>query len=118
MIGFGVDYGIYALLTLINCPWAYWLIACNTIARVISASVNFTINYKFVFKSKVNIAKAIFEYAALAIFILGFNTLLLWLLVNNAGMNKYLAKVIVEGTMFIVSWIIQRLIVFKRGKKK
>lgn len=118
MIGFGVDYGIYALLTLINCPWAYWLIACNIIARVISASVNFTINYKFVFKSKVYIAKAILEYAALALFILGFNTLLLWVLVNNAGMNKYLAKVIVEGTMFIVSWIIQRFLVFRRGKKK
>ena len=118
LIGFGVDYAVYSLLTLIPNPWEYWLIACNVIARIISASVNFTINYKIVFKSKQNIWKAIIEYAMLAVFILGCNTLFLWLLVNNAGMNKYLAKVIVEGTMFIVSWIIQRLFVFRRRQKK
>lgn len=118
LIGFGVDYASYSLLTLIPSPWEYWLVACNVIARIISASVNFTINYKIVFKSKENVWKAIFEYALLALFILGCNTLFLWLLVNNAGMNKYLAKVIVEGTMFIVSWIIQRLFVFRRRQKK
>lgn len=118
LIGFGVDYALYSLLTLIPNPWEYWLVMCNVIARIVSASVNFTINYKIVFKSKQNLWKAIIEYVALALFILGCNTLFLWLLVNNAGMNKYLAKVIVEGTMFIVSWIIQRLFVFRRRKKK
>lgn len=118
LIGFGVDFGLYSLLVLIPCPWVYWLIAANVIARIISASVNFTINYKFVFKSKENIWKAIFEYAGLAIFILACDTLLLWLLVNNAHMNEHLAKIIVEGTMFIVSWLIQRLFVFRRRKKQ
>ena len=114
LIGFLVDYVAFTLLTLIPCTWGYWTLACNVIARVISASVNFTINYKLVFKSKDNLWKAIIKYALLAIFILACNTALLWLLTDKAGMNKYLAKVIVEITMFITSWLVQRLFVFKK----
>ncbi len=117
LIGFLVDYVAFTLLTLIPCDWAHWLIACNIIARVISASVNFTINYKLVFKSQDKVWAAILKYAMLAIFILGCNTLLLWILVEQAGMNKYLAKVIVEVTMFITSWLVQRLFVFRKKKK-
>lgn len=118
LIGFLVDYTAFTLLTLIPNSWQHWVLMCNIIARVISASVNFTINYKLVFRSKKNIWKAILEYVALALFILGCNTLFLWLLVEQAGMNQYLAKIIVEVTMFIISWLVQRLIVFRKGKKK
>lgn len=117
MIGFLVDYAAFTLLTLIKCDWEYWLLACNIIARVISASVNFTINYKLVFRSEDKLWRAILRYALLAVFILGCNTLLLWLLVNNLNMNKYLAKVLVEITMFITSWLIQRLFVFRKKKQ-
>ena len=116
LIGFLVDYTAFTLLTLIKCDWAYWLIACNVIARIISASVNFTINYKLVFKSEDKVWKAIIKYAVLAVFILGCGTLFLWLLVQKAGMNKYLAKALVEITMFIASWLIQRLFVFRKKK--
>ena len=118
LIGFLVDYTAFTLLTLIKCDWAHWLIACNIIARIISASVNFTINYKLVFKSEDKVWRAVVRYALLAIFILGCNTLLLWLLVEKGGMNKYLAKVLVEITMFITSWLIQRLFVFRKKKNQ
>ena len=117
LIGFLVDYAAFALLTLIPCEWAYWLLACNVIARVISASVNFTINYVLVFRSDDKVWKAVIKYAILAVFILACNTFLLWLLVEQAGLNKYLAKVIVEITMFITSWLVQRLFVFRKKKK-
>ena len=117
LIGFLVDYTAFTLLTLIPCEWEHWLIACNIIARVISASVNFTINYKLVFKSQDKVWAAVLKYALLAVFILGCNTLLLWILVQQLGMNKYLAKVLVEVTMFITSWLVQRLFVFRKKKK-
>ena len=117
LIGFLVDYTAFALLTLIPCDWAYWLLACNVIARVISASVNFTINYKLVFRSEDKVWKAVIKYTLLAVFILGCKTLLLWLLVEQAGLNKYLAKVLVEITMFVTSWLIQRLFVFRKKRK-
>lgn len=117
LIGFLVDYTCFSLLTLIPCDWAYWLIACNVIARVISASVNFTINYKIVFRSQDRVWAAILKYAMLAIFILCCNSLLLWILVQQAGMNQYLAKILVEITMFITSWLVQRLFVFRKRRK-
>ena len=118
LIGFGLDYLAFTLLTLIPSEWAHWTLMCNIIARVISASVNFALNYNLVFRSKVKVWKAILRYALLAIFILACNTTLLWLLVEQAGMNPYLAKILVEVTLFITSWIVQRLFVFRKRRKQ
>ena len=118
LIGFLVDFSVYSLLNLIPVEWNQWYLMCQIIARIISASVNFTLNYKLVFKSKSNVMLAILKYTALALFILGCGTFFLWLFVDVAGMNKYLAKILVEVTMFIISWLIQRLFVFRRGKKE
>ena len=118
LIGFLVDFSVYSLLNLIPVEWNQWYLMCQIIARIISASVNFTLNYKLVFKSKSNVMLAILKYTALALFILGCGTFFLWLFVDIAGMNKYLAKILVEVTMFIISWLIQRLFVFRRGKKE
>ena len=118
LIGFGVDYAAFALLTLIPVEWQHWTLASNIIARIISASVNFALNYNLVFRSKEKVWKAILRYTLLALFILACNTTLLWLLVEQAGMNPYLAKVLVEVTMFIISWIVQRLYVFRKRKNR
>ena len=118
LIGFLVDYTLFSLLTLIPTGWEHWVLACNIFARIVSASVNFTINYHLVFKSQQKVWVAIVRYALLAIFILACNTTLLWLLVEQAGWNEYLAKILVEVTMFIVSWLVQRLFVFRKRNKK
>ena len=118
LIGFLVDYALFSLLTLIPVGWDHWVLMCNIIARVVSASVNFTINYHLVFKSQQKVWVAVIRYALLAIFILACNTTLLWLLVEQAGWNEYLAKILVEVTMFIVSWLVQRLFVFRKRKNK
>ena len=117
LIGFGVDYALFALLTLFNPPMAHWVLMCTIIARVISASINFTINYHLVFKKRETLWMAFIKYAGLAVCILGCNLLLMWLLYEQAGMNEYLAKIIVEVTLFITSWIIQRLFVFRKRRK-
>lgn len=118
LIGFLVDQGVFNLLLLIPTGYTYWYVYCNVIARVVSASVNFTINYNLVFKKKTTIWRALLKYTLLALFILGCNTLFLWLLVDKAGMNESIAKIIVEATMFIVSWLVQRLFVFRRLRRK
>ena len=118
LIGFGVDYGLFALLTLINAPMEHWVLMCTIIARVISASINFTINYHLVFKKRESLWMAFIKYAGLAVFILGCNLLLMWALYEQAGLNEYLAKIIVEVTLFITSWIIQRLFVFRKRRKQ
>lgn len=108
-IGFIVDYAAYSLLLLTGN-----LMLANIIARVISASVNFTLNRKFVFRSKGKLIPAAVKYFLLAAAILFGNTLLLEFLVNTCGINQMLAKIITELTFFILSWSIQRLVVFKK----
>ena len=118
LIGFLVDYSLFALLTLIPCEWEHWVLACHAIARVVSASVNFTINYHLVFKKRETLWKAMLKYTGLAIFILFAGMGLLWLLAEYWAWNPYLAKILVEVTMFIVSWLVQRLFVFRKRKNK
>ena len=103
-------------MVLIPTNIANWVLYSNIIARIVSATVNFTINYKLVFKSKEKLWVSAIKYALLALFILGCDTGILWLLVNQAGMNEFIAKILVEVIMFMVSWLVQRLFVF-RGKK-
>lgn len=110
-VGFLVDYAAYSLLLLFGCG----LTLSNVIARVISASVNFILNRKLVFHSKESLLKSAVKYACLAICILAGNTLVLNLLVNTCGMHQLLAKIITEVMFYILSWLAQRLLVFKKG---
>lgn len=117
LIGFLVDYSVFTLLTLIKPGWEHWVLLCVILARIVSATVNFTINYNLVFKKRETLWLAFIKYAGLAVFILGCNLLLMWLLYEQAGMNEYLAKIIVEVTLFITSWLVQRLFVFRKRRK-
>ena len=54
------------------------------------------------------------EYALLAAVILAGNTLVLTLLVERAGMPELLAKLAVELLFFLLSWMVQRCLIFRR----
>lgn len=96
----------------------YSLQIANVLARLFSATFNFFVNRNYVFKHKKNIYKAITKYALLAISILIVNTILLSILVNVLSLNKIIAKVIVEITLFIISYIVQHCFIFKKDAIK
>ena len=106
MSSFILDYVIYVLLSL-----NIGLVGANLIARLISANYNYFVNKSLVFHNKENLSKTIFKYYVLAIFVIIINTILLSLLVN-IGLNKYVAKLIVEFVLFIVSFVIQKRYIF------
>ena len=110
IISFIIDYSLFALFSIVLS-----ITLSNIFARIISASINFTINKKIVFKSDKSILISLIEYALLAIFILVCNTLLLNLLVN-IGINKFIAKLIVEISLFIISFLVQKTMIFKKKK--
>ncbi len=114
IISFFIDYGFYSLFTLLTAGLGTASIPVSNIsARVISAGVNFTLNRKFVFRSRKNLLRSALEYFLLAAVILAGNTLVLYLLSDMLGMNRYIAKLITEIFFFLVSWIVQRLFVFR-----
>ena len=109
-VGFLVDYLLYSLLVLLTDH----LLFSNVCARVVSASVNFTLNRKFVFKSNSSLAKSAVKYFLLAVGILAGNTLLLSFFVNACGINLLVAKILTEVLFFLCSWILQKTVVFRR----
>lgn len=112
LLGFLTDYAEFSLLLLATGS----LLLSNVAARIVSASVNFTVNRRFVFKNKGSVAKAAAEYFLLAVFILLGNTVVLELLVNVCGVHQMLAKILTELLFFLFSWLVQRFVVFrKRG---
>ncbi len=117
LIGFLVDYGLYSLLTLVTAGLgsAVSIPISNVAARIVSSTVNFTINKRLVFKHRGGLAKTAVQYFTLAAFILAANTLLLTYMTTDLGVNRYAAKIIIEIVFFTVSWLVQKFLIF--GKK-
>ncbi|MCI7093325.1 MAG: bifunctional glycosyltransferase family 2/GtrA family protein [Lachnospiraceae bacterium] len=122
LIGFLTDYGAYAALVTIagwtGAPAVFAVTVSNILARILSATVNFTINRKYVFRSEGKAAVSAFQYAVLATAILAGNTVLLNILVEGAGISRYLAKLVTELTFFTLSWIVQKWIIFKNKPER
>lgn len=113
LLSFILDVILYTIFLNVFSPIRWSLQLANIIARILSATFNFFVNRNYVFKHKKSLKKAIIHYSSLAIFILTVNTILLSILVNSLLINKIVAKVLVEFTLFILSYIVQRYFVFK-----
>ncbi|MCR5784470.1 MAG: bifunctional glycosyltransferase family 2/GtrA family protein [Eubacterium sp.] len=108
-LSFLLDYGLYCLFFFISGQ----IFFANITARLFSASFNYSFNKKLVFKSKRSFWKSAVGYILLAVAILFFNTVILTIL-TESGVNIYLAKVLTEAVMFIVSYTVQHFIIFKK----
>lgn len=109
VLSFLVDYILFVIGTIIFKS----IITANIVARVISSTFNYSVNRNVVFKDKGNIRKSIIKYYVLAVFILGVNTTVLYLLVDIVGLNKYLIKILIEVVLFIISYSVQKRFIFK-----
>ena len=111
LIGFLIDYVVYSALILTTGS----LRLSNIGARVVSASVNYTLNRKFVFRSSRGILISALSYFLLAAAILAGNTLVLEYLVGSLGIGRLFAKILTEILFFAISWSVQRSFIFRRG---
>jgi len=89
------------------------LLISVVLARLISATVNFTLNKLVVFKSKGSWKKEIVRYAALAVCILAANYLLLNLLNIRMGWPLWIAKLLVEVVLFAINFMVQGRLVYR-----
>lgn len=110
-IGFLVDYLLYSLLLMRTGN----LHLSNICARIVSATINYSLNRKLVFRSSVSAIKSALQYTCLATVILAGNTAVLTLLVDWCGVDQMLAKILVEILLFVLSWTVQRCIIFRDG---
>ncbi len=91
-----------------------YIMLSTILARVISAVYNFMINYKVVFKGKGSRASAAVKYLVLAVCIMllsGFFVSTLHTMLPNAP--EVAVKIPVDGILFLMSFIVQREVVYK-----
>lgn len=110
LLSFFIDYGLFCVLMALT----GMTVLSNVLARIVSATVNFSLNRSFVFGSHAHIIRSAVRYFLLAVVILVFNTCILKLLIA-AGLPYMIAKIITETAMFFFSWTVQRFFVFKEA---
>lgn len=112
LTSFCLDYGLYGVLSALTSS----ILLSNVGARLVSASVNYTMNRRLVFKSQSHAVQSAVQYALLAGLILLGNTAVLSLLIHTLGMNRYAAKLLAEVLFFCTSFLVQRKLIFRTKK--
>lgn len=91
----------------------YYILISTVLARLISASYNYIINYKIVFNSNQKHGKALGRYIILAIIQMALSGVFVTGLVSLLPMIHHtLIKVVVDIILFMISFVIQRKFVF------
>lgn len=88
------------------------VITSSVISRIISSIYNFLINKNLIFKNSDN--KSIIKYYLLVIIQLAISTTITQVLNNCIKLNIVIIKILVDTFIFIINFVIQREIVFKK----
>lgn len=109
-----VDLGLFTILIYIfrsAFPSGYIMVS-TILARIVSIVVNYTINNKLVFKRKKQKEGSFVRYITLAIADMLISGFVVTLLVENLIPYETFTKVLVDGSLFFVGFLIQRKFVF------
>lgn len=109
-----VDFAVFALATALGAG----LLRSMVVARAVAGSLNFVVNRNLVFRSSGRVPPALLRYAALLALLGGVAYLAIRALAE-AGVDVVLAKFLVETLLFLVSFTVQRSVVFtaRRGER-
>lgn len=110
---FLLDYVLFVVFMLVFPHTAVFVLLANVSARIISAFYNYSVNCRLVFHTGRRIETAA-EYFLLAVFILAMNSLMLNAFVQILHFSVYPAKILTECILFLMSWLVQKKIIFKK----
>lgn len=111
-----VDLGLFAIFIYLlrgTFPTSYIMIS-TIIARVVSIFVNYTLNNKLVFKRKNEKRGSFIRYITLAIIEMLGSGMLVTFIVNTLIPFETFTKILVDGSLFFVGFLIQRKFVFTK----
>lgn len=112
---FIIDIVLFSVFCIMLKHWNSFLYAAvaTVIARIISATYNYMMNYKFVFRSKEKKIVSAGKYLALAVVQMGCSALLVTVAIHIlTNTNEAILKMIVDTVLFFVSYQIQKRYVF------
>ena len=115
LASFLLDYLLFLLFAWGTRSLAWGLLGSNIAARLVSACFNYSLNKYLVFHGGGQVSQDLPQYVLLAAGILTANSVLLHGL-TALGLAAPLAKLITEMTLFIVSFSVQTLVIFRKKK--
>jgi putative flippase GtrA len=104
-------------ISILNGKCSHYIALATILARTISATYNYTINYKIVFHSDADHANSAMKYFGLAV-----GQMFCSAVLTTGGcyllpeISELIVKIIVDVVLFFISYFIQREFVFKKGK--
>jgi len=110
-----IDMAVFAILCkAYRGDYTYYVALATILARIVSGTYNYLINFHLVFKSKENKGKAFLRYIILAVLQMCASATLVSLGVYIIKCQELPVKIVVDVTLFCISYVIQREIVFKK----
>ncbi len=113
-LSFILDIALFALFVMIlnGIFVESYIIIATVIARVLSALFNYTVNRKMVFKS--TSSHTLVKYFTLAVAQMLASAGCVFLIYEAIGFGEVGIKIVVDGVLFLISYVIQREWVFKK----
>ncbi len=113
IIAAGIDFVGFSLAF-----WASGNVAVSVVVGRLSSLVNFALNKKFVFNSSASVKGALLRYYLLVIAIASMSYGAIWLLSVRLHWNVFLSKLLVDTTLSLASFSVQRTFVFRETKER
>ena len=96
-----------------NGKWGINYLAATTLAFIISTFANWFAGKLILFKEWNNILSELVKIYVTSIAGLGFNLILMWIMVEQIGMNEMLSKIMATGLVFMWNFLVRKLIIYK-----
>jgi glycosyltransferase involved in cell wall biosynthesis len=114
LVSTATDLGLFSLLVY-NLKVADPILWATVIARIVSVNLNFTLNKTLVFKSQAAWSSALIRYYSLALIQMAASYLLVKGTYVLIGQKVVLIKILVDVSLFLISYQIQKRFVFSQG---
>lgn len=94
-----------------------WYIVSNIFSYIIAVVISFFLNKLIVFKQNTKVIEVI-EFLTMKLIVGVLSTIMLWVLVDYGGINRYLGSLFVTGFFFVISYFLSRMIFIFQSKIK
>lgn len=104
--------GHYGLLIVLVRGAGVAAVPASTAGALLGAWINYSLNYRFTFRSSKNHKESVSKFAAVAVVGLLLNTLFMWIGVDVLHMHYLLSQIITTGLVMIWSFLGNRFWTF------
>lgn len=105
--------GHFGLLILLVQAGGVDAVAASTAGAVLGAVINYSLNYRFTFRSTKQHRESATKFAILVVIGWGLNALLMWIGVNQLGIDYRISQVLTTGLLMVWNFFANRFWTFR-----